>query len=72
MLYMKSKLKEFRLENGWSRSDFAQLLTVQLGKNISSSLVHKWEQQERTVAPELALEIARLYKFDLTELVERK
>lgn len=71
-LYLTSKLKDFRESNGWSRKEFAELLSVQLNEEISESTLNMWERGERTVTPNVALEIARIYKLELKELVERR
>jgi transcriptional regulator with XRE-family HTH domain len=71
-LYLTSKIKELREANGWSRKEFADLLSVQLKSDVNESTVNMWERGERAIAPTLALEISRLYKIDLKELVERK
>lgn len=71
-LYLTSKFKELREQNGWTRKEFADLLSVLLKSEISESTLNMWERGERAIAPEVALELSRHYKIQLVELVERK
>ena len=71
-LFVTTKLKDFRDSNGWSRKEFAELLSVQLNEEITESMLNMWERGERSITPNIALEIARIYKLELKELVERR
>lgn len=71
-LYLTNKFKELREQNGWTRKEFADLLSVLLKTEISESTLNMWERGERSIAPEVALELSRHYKIQLQELIERK
>lgn len=71
-LYATSKLKELREANNMTQQEFLGMLDVWLDESVSLSLVQKWEQGIRPINPETLLEIAKYFKVEPKELVERR
>lgn len=71
-LYLTPKLKELREANNMSQQEFVSMMAVWLDKTLSLSMVQKMEQGKRPINPELLLEIARYFKLNPSELVERR
>lgn len=71
-LYATKRLKELREENNMTQSEFVGLLDIWLDEPVSLSIVQKWEQGQRPINPEVLLEIAKYYKVQPKELVERR
>jgi transcriptional regulator with XRE-family HTH domain len=71
-LYVTSRLKELRESNNMSQQEFVQMMGVWLDKPLSLSMVQKMEQGKRPINPELLLEIAKYFKVEPKELVERR
>lgn len=73
VLYATPKLAALRQARGWTQKEFAVLLTMESGQNVSQSLVEKWERKARTINAEMALEIAKIFKLnDPREIVEQE
>lgn len=71
-LYITSRLKELRQANNMTQEEFVSIMTVWLEEPISLSLVQKWEQGLKPINPTSLLEIARYFKVQPAELVERR
>lgn len=71
-LYATKRLKELRETNGLTQEEFVGMLCVWLDKPVSLSTVQKWEQGTRSMNPEVLLEVARYFKVEPKELVERR
>lgn len=71
-LYVTSKLKELRESANMTQIDFANIMAVWLDEPISISLIQKWEQGQRPINPTALLEIAKYFKIEPKELVERR
>ena len=70
--YVTKKLKEYREAKGWSQQELADFLTLQIGQKVSRSSVQKWENQERGLTGEFALEVARVTDIKIMDLVETR
>ena len=71
-LYVTNKLKELREAANMSQQEFVQMMGIWLDKPLSLSMVQKMEQGKRPINPELLLEIAKYFKVEPKELVERR
>lgn len=70
--YATKKLKKYRDDRDWSQQQLADFLSLQLANKISRSTIQKWENQERGMNAELALDISKILDIPVMELVERK
>ena len=70
--YVTSRLKEFREARNWSQQELADFLQLQIGQKVSRSSVQKWENQERGLTGEFALEVARVTDIKIMDLVETR
>lgn len=70
--YATTKLKELREKRGYTQKEMADLLSLELGRNVSESLYQKWEQGEQNLLPEQVLVIAKFARIDYKELVEQR
>lgn len=71
-LYATTKLKELRELRGYTQKEMADLLSMELGRNVSESLYQKWELGTQNLLPEQVLDISKYFKIDYKELVERR
>lgn len=55
-----------------TQEEFVQMLAVWLDKPVSLSTVQKWEQGTMAMQPTQVLELAKFFKVNPSELVERK
>lgn len=72
ILYAKPQLAIRRRKRGWTQEQFATLLSLESGQNVSQSLVEKWEQRKRTINAEMALEIAKALRSDVREIIDQE
>lgn len=72
ILYATSLLANKRTERGWTQAEFADVLSLASGEEVSLSAVQKWEIKDRTIPAALALEAAKLLNVQVRELVEQK
>lgn len=72
ILYATPLLVQKRNEKNMSQKEFADWLTLELGRPVSASIVQKWEQRRERISSELALEIARVIKVQVLDLVKRQ
>ena len=70
--YATSKLKQYRDDRDWSQQQMADYLMLQLNKEISRSTIQKWENGERGITADMALEISKVTKIPVMELVARR
>lgn len=63
-------LQETRRAEGINQQDMADMLSMSTGKNISKSLYQKWERGALSVAPNVALKVARALHLPFNELWE--
>lgn len=70
--YATSKLKQYRDDRDWSQQQLADYLTLQLGRSITRSTIQKWENQERGIVADQALDISKALQIPVMELVIRK
>lgn len=70
--YATSKLKQYRDDRDWSQQQMADYLMLQLNKEISRSTIQKWENGERGITADTALEISKVTKIPVMELVARR
>lgn len=71
-VYATKRLKQIREDLGHTQKEFASLLTVEIGREITLPIYQKWELGIRPIEPSIALEIAKKYKLDLQDIVERR
>ncbi len=71
-LYATSKMAELRKNRGWTQEQFADLLSLESGTNVSISAVQKWEIKDRTVPAAMALEIAKALHAPVREIVSQE
>lgn len=71
-LYATKELKKARIRKNWSQQEFGGILRVQCGVKASHSAVQKWEDGRRPIMPETALEMARILRVQVDEIVERR
>ena len=70
--YATPKLKQYRDDRDWSQQQMADYLMLQLNKEISRSTIQKWENGERGITADMALEISKVTKIPVMELVARR
>lgn len=71
-LYVTKRLKELREEKDMTQQEFVSLMDVWLDEPVSLSLLQKWEQGQRPINPEILLEIAKYFRVEPKEIVERR
>lgn len=71
-LYATKKLKELREAANMTQEEFVNMMAVWLDEPVSLSMVQKWEQGQRPINPNMLLEIAKYFKVEPKELVERR
>ena len=71
-LFITNKLKEFRESKGWTQEQLADWLSLSMDTKVSLSLVQKWEYGERSVNPDIAVELIGLLKISSEQLFERR
>lgn len=70
--YATAKLKQYRDDRDWSQQQLADFLTLQLGRTITRSTVQKWENGERGIVADQALDISKALQIPVMELVARR
>lgn len=70
-LYATARLKELRESSGYTQQEAADLYTIFSGFDTSASLYQKWELKTEPLDAEKALELARFYKVNVLDVVER-
>lgn len=71
-LYARPELQEVRKAKGYDQKEMAEMLTVLIGANISTSLYQKWEQGALGVPPERALRVAKALDSSIGEIWSAK
>lgn len=71
-LYPTKRLKELREAAEITQEEFVGLMAVWLDEPVSLSMVQKWEQGKRPINPNMLLEIAKYFKVEPKEIVERR
>ena len=71
-LYVTGRLKELRDAANMTQQEFVSMMAVWLDEPVSISLVQKWEQGQKPINPVALLEIAKYFKVEPKELVERR
>lgn len=71
-MFANKKMKERRTELGISQTELADLLRAGGDVRVSYSLVQKWEQGIKPLTPTAALEVARMLKISVDQIIERK
>lgn len=71
-LYLTIKFKFYRTGKSWTQQQYADYLTVQLGRPIARSLVQHWEHGRRQIEATEAMKLAAITGISFKELVERR
>lgn len=71
-IYVNGKLKRMRESKNLTQQEFVSIMEVMTDEPISLSVVQKLEQGVRPINPELLLDIAKYFKVEPKQLVERK
>lgn len=71
-VYLTNKLRDWRHEQGYNIKEFAEMLQVQADAEVSEWSLYMYERGKRSIAMPLAVEISRLTKIELKELVEKR
>lgn len=71
-LFANPKMSERRKELGITQTELADLLKANGTEKVSYALVQKWEQGVKSLAPLAALEVARMLKISVDQIVTRK
>jgi len=71
-LYLTNKLKEWREERGWTQNQVTEFIKLHLNKDVSLSLVQKWEDGIKPITPEMAVELIKIFKISSEDLFERR
>lgn len=72
ILYANPKMAELRKNRGWTQEQFAYLLSLESGTDVSLSTVQKWEVRGRTIAAPMALEIAKALNAPVREVIDQE
>lgn len=70
--YATHRLRKYREERDWSQAQLAEFLSLQLNKSVTRSTVQKWEEGKRGIVAEQALEMSKILKIPVMELVARR
>jgi len=71
-MFVTKRLKQLREQHKLEQKEFVDLLAVWLDEPVSLSFYQKWEQGQKPIQPIQALELARFFKVNPSELVERR
>lgn len=70
--YATKRLKQFRDDRDWTQQQLADFLSLQLNQSVSRSTIQKWENMERGITADTALEVSKVLKIPVMELVARR
>lgn len=71
-LFATDRLKKSRELKSYTQQEVVDIISLQSDENISFSTYSKIEQGIMAMSAQLALELARLLRVDVKEIVERK